>query len=53
MLLTQPHADYSTTQARKRLVDLLSTTIDGHKEFIPYKPNDNDDYFWTLDSGNN
>lgn len=48
--------EFSTPEARKRFVEFLSTTIEGRKgngEFEPYKPNEHDDTFWTLDSGNN
>ncbi len=43
-----------TPEARKALVDLLSTTIEGRhlRSFEPYCPNENDDTYWTLDSGN-
>lgn len=46
---------YAMTEARKRLVDFLSVTIEGRKDdtFAPYRPNEDDDYYWTLDSGNN
>jgi len=49
------HSRYPlATQAdRKRLIDFLSITIEGRcGGFQPYKPNENDDTFWTLDSGN-
>jgi hypothetical protein len=49
--------NYSTPEARKRLVIFLSHTIEGRaypdNSFAPYKPNETDDMFWTLDSGNN
>lgn len=47
--------DYSTSDARLRLVTFISATIQGHKTdgFEPYKPNEHDDMYWTVDSGNN
>lgn len=40
--------------ARKSLVDLLSATIQARRNdtFEPYCPNEHDDTYWTLDSGN-
>jgi len=47
-------ADYANPDTRRMLAEFLSNTIEGrdHPE-VPYKPNDNDDYYWTLDSNNN
>jgi nucleoside 2-deoxyribosyltransferase len=40
---------------RRRFVQLVSLFIEGRKDdtFAPYMPNENDDGFWCLDSGNN
>ena len=39
---------------RERLIQILSKLLDPlEKHFEPYKPNANDDTFWTLDTGNN
>ncbi len=53
MKLKSHNGNYSSAENRKRLVNFLSTTIEGRKDFEPYKPNENDDTFWTLDSANN
>jgi len=45
---------YNTAANRKHLAEFLSATIEGDSSrgFSPYKPNEKDDTFWTLDSGN-
>jgi hypothetical protein len=48
--------DLSSVRQRAILVELLSATIEGRGPtgaFSPYKPNEADDSYWTLDSGNN
>ena len=54
MLILKNRDSYETLDARKRLVDFLSTTIIGCKlsDFAPYKPNEDDDMYWTLDRNN-
>jgi hypothetical protein len=44
---------YETSNSRILFATFLSNTIEGadHPE-VPYQPNDNDDYYWTLDSNN-
>lgn len=39
---------------RERMMDIISTIIQGYqdKHFKPYRPNEGDDNYWTLDSGN-
>jgi hypothetical protein len=41
---------------RQRIAEFLASTINGYYCFcangFPYKPNLPDDYFWTLDEGN-
>lgn len=48
---------YDTSERRCELATFLAYTISGHQlgepYNIPYMPNDGDDYFWTLDGGNN
>ena len=46
--------DYSTAESRKRLVDFVSRTLEARdpSTFTPYKPNEHDDTFWTVDSAN-
>ena len=54
MKLTFPHADFSTSAARKDFTQCLSDIVEGHgcNDFEPYCPNEHDDTFWTLDCGN-
>ncbi len=48
------NATVTTPEARKRLAELLSKTIEIFgKDFEPYKPNADCDKLWCLDSGNN
>jgi len=48
---------YETPESRKRLAEFLAYTIEGSNlgepKCIPYNPNEGDDSFWVLDSGNN
>jgi hypothetical protein len=45
---------YVTSTARKTLASFLAATINGelNSRFEPYKPNEHDDSFWTVDYGN-
>lgn len=52
MIIKHKHFNFGTPEERKRIINFVSTTIEGRKDFIPYKPNEHDDRFWTLDSGN-
>lgn len=45
--------DYSDSKSRARLAKYLSLVIEGaDSNELPYKPNKDDDYFWTLDLAN-
>lgn len=40
--------------ARREFAKFLSNTIEGREvESLPYKPNEDDTFYWTLDVGNN
>ena len=41
-----------TPEKRKHFAERLSALFPSVGEFQPYKPNENDDYFWTLDQHN-
>lgn len=44
----------NTSENREGMAKYISSIIERGKrcDSLPYKPNENDDYFWTLDSGN-
>lgn len=48
---------YSTAEKREHFARFLSTLVDGNGvsnyNFKPYKPNENDSFFWTIDTSNN
>jgi hypothetical protein len=44
--------DFKNENRRINFAEFLSYTIQG-AEFKIYKPNEDDSYYWTLDSGNN
>lgn len=43
---------YETSVKKENLAKFLAGTIEGGNQFSPYKPNENDDTFWTIDSAN-
>lgn len=44
---------HDTPERREALARALSALIEGRiLPDVPYKPNEHDDFFWTLDSGN-
>ncbi len=43
---------YTSRESRERFARFLAATIEG-QAFTPYMPNEGDDSYWTLDSGNN
>lgn len=46
--------NYSGGEARQRLAKFISNSIEGKEEReLPYKPNEYDSYYWTVDMGNN
>lgn len=48
------HISGFNSKSRVELAKMLSLVIDARKnEGIPLKPNEGDDTFWSLDSGNN
>ncbi len=49
------HLSLAYPEVRKDLVSFLSSTIEADRtrgSFKPYHPNEHDDTYWTLDSGN-
>ena len=52
MILKVKNHKYADSQSRINFARFLSLIIDADKDFSPYMPNQNDDTFWTLDSGN-
>lgn len=53
MKLKSPRS-YSTAHSRERFAEYLSAILQVGKDrtFQPYKPNADDDLYWTLDAGN-
>lgn len=54
--LKSPTKDaYLTKEHRLEMVEFLSCMLGANKpgNFKPYKPNESDDYYWTIDSANN
>ncbi len=55
MLLQFKHPTFATPESRVEWANLLSLVVEGRRideSFSPYKPNVNDDTYWTVDRGN-
>jgi hypothetical protein len=53
MKMILPHRNFDSPEKRMELAMMLSLMIEGRAfSDIPYKPNISDDFFWTLDCGN-
>lgn len=56
-MIFESKSTYETAEKRLELAKFLAYTISGHNigepHNIPYNPNEGDDSFWIIDSGNN
>ncbi len=53
MLFEYLKPQFTTGTERKQFVKILSHIIEADSSFEPYPPIKSDDFYWTLDSGNN
>lgn len=55
MLLQLPNNNFELERDRRWIIDYLSAVINGNHlhTFESYTPNENDETYWTIDSGNN
>ena len=53
-MILKSKTDYSKSSNRDDLARFVANTIEGREErHLPYRPNDWDDYYWTVDLMNN
>jgi hypothetical protein len=46
------HSRFDTSESRKQMAYYISNMFGPDNGFEPYMPNEWDDYYWTLDNGN-
>lgn len=56
MTVLESKHDFSSAEARKEFAEYLARLLEStspESTFQPFRPNDHDDTYWTIDSGNN